>query len=375
MTIPLIDVVAEYDSLRSEIDAALAATLQGGRWILGPEVGRLEADVAAALGAGVGVGVANGTDALVLSLMALGIGPGDEVLVPVYSFYATAEAVQRVGATPVFCDIRPDSYCIDVDDAAGRVTPATKAILPVHLYGHPADMDAVAALASKHGLAVVEDAAQAFGATWAGRPIGSFGTVACLSFFPTKNLGGFGDGGMVVTSDPELEAQVRLLRAHGSRTKHRPEVVGMNSRLDELQAAALLVKLPHVTDWNAHRREAAARYDAALEPLGVGVPAVVDGAEHVYHLYTIRSRDRERIAEALKVRDIASAVYYPQAMHLLPACAPLGGRLGDFPVAESLSDEVLALPMFSQITDEQVDAVIAAVATATEGAHDGAATA
>ena len=368
MSIPLIDVVAEYRALQDEIDASVAEILAGGRWILGPNVAALESEVAAALGADRAVGVANGTDALVLSLTALGIGPGDEVLVPVYSFYATAEAVQRVGATPVFCDIREDSYCLDVTDASGRVTTSTKAILPVHLYGHPADMDAVRTLAEEHGLAVVEDAAQAYGARLGGRPIGGLGTVACLSFFPTKNLGGFGDGGMVLTSDEAIEGQVRLLRAHGSRRKHHPEVVGVNSRLDELQAGPLRVKLPHVDAWNARRREAAARYDAALAPLGIGVPQVVDGAEHVYHLYAIRSRERDRIASALKERDIASAVYYPQPMHLMPACAPLGGKPGDFPVAEAFANEVLALPMFSQITDEQIDTVTTAVAEALEGA-------
>lgn len=366
MSVPLIDVVAEYRAVAEPIDRAVQDVLSGGRYIMGPNVSSLEQEVADFLGANHAVGVANGTDALFLSLLALDVGPGDEVIVPAYSFYATVEAVQRTGATPVFADVRSDTYCIDVDDAAGRVTPQTKAILPVHLYGHPADMPTITELAEAHGLEVVEDAAQAFGAAVAGRRVGGIGAAGCHSFFPTKNLGGFGDGGMMVSSDADLVERVRLLRNHGSRTKHQPERAGVNSRLDELQAAALRVKLPHVEAWNARRREVARHYDARLAPLGIGVPAQASGCEHVYHLYVIELEGRDAVQHVLNERGIASAVYYPAPLHLVQACREYGGAPGDHPVAESLPGRVLAIPMFSQITDEQAaevaDALEAAVA-------------
>ncbi len=357
MSVPLIDVVAEYRAVAEAIDDAVHEVLTGGRYIMGPNVSLLEEEVAGFLGAAHAVGVANGTDALFLSLLASGVGPGDEVIVPAYSFYATVEAVQRAGATPVFADVRADTYCIDVDDAAGRVTSRTKAVVPVHLYGHPADLPAITDLAAANGLTVVEDAAQAFGAAVGGRRVGGSDGIGCHSFFPTKNLGGFGDGGMVVTQDQDLAERVRLLRNHGSSTKHRPERVGINSRLDELQAAALRVKLPHVEAWNARRREVARHYDDRLAPLGIGVPRQAPDCEHVYHLYVIEVEGREAVQEVLNRRGIASAVYYPAPLHLVQACREYGGAPGDHPVAESLPDRVLAIPMFSQVTDAQVTEV------------------
>ncbi len=364
MSVPLIDVVAEYRAVSEAIDAAVHEVLAGGRYILGPNVALLEREVADFLGAAHAVGVANGTDALYLSLLAHEVGPGDEVIVPAYSFYATVEAVQRAGATPVFADVRADTYCVDVDDAARRVTSQTKAILPVHLYGHPAAMPRITDLASAHGLLVVEDTAQAFGATIDGRRVGAIGDAGCHSFFPTKNLGGFGDGGMVVSSDADFVERVRLLRNHGSRTKHRPERAGVNSRLDELQAAALRVKLTHVEAWNTRRREVARRYDARLAPLGIGVPAQAPGCEHVYHLYVVEVEGRDAVQQVLNERGIASAVYYPAPLHLVEACREYGGAPGDHPVAESLPGRVLAIPMFSQITDEQATQVADALEAA-----------
>ncbi|HVH01072.1 MAG TPA: DegT/DnrJ/EryC1/StrS family aminotransferase [Miltoncostaeaceae bacterium] len=372
MPVPLMDIRAQYGPLRAEIDAAIAGVLDSGRFILGPEGRALEAAVGERLDGRPAVGVGNGTDALVLALHALGIGPGDEVVTTPYTFYATAEAIARVGATPVFADIDPVTYCLDPAAAEARIGPATKAILPVHIFGHPADMAAIRALAEAHGLAVVEDAAQAFGAATAEGEVGTFGDAATFSFFPTKNFPGMGDGGMVVCRDDELAERVRRLRFHGSADKVVFDEVGYNSRLDDLQAAIIRVFYPHLDDWNARRAQAAAWY--AEEGLGdMALPGVAPGARHIYHLFMARHPRRDAIRAALAEAGVGSAVYYGIPMHLQPVFARLGYAEGDLPVAEECARTALALPMHPNLRREDVAEVSRAVEGALEGRPVGAA--
>jgi dTDP-4-amino-4,6-dideoxygalactose transaminase len=362
--IPLVDLVAQYRSIQPEIDAAIQRVLESGHFILGAEVQSLEQEVAAYLGARHAVGLASGTDALVIALRALEIGPGDEVIIPAYTFFATAGAVLLVGARPVFAEIDPLTYCLDVADAARRVTDRTRAIIPVHLYGHPAQMNAVLDLARLHHLKVIEDNAQAFGATYHGRKTASLGDIGCLSFFPTKNLGAAGDAGMAVTDDPGLAEKMRMLRTHGWKQKYYPEMLGYNSRLDALQAAILRAKLPHLDAWNARRRELAHEYSRRLSALGMGTPYEAEAARHVFHLYVVRLNGRERLQSALKQAGIAAEVYYPQPPYLAEPCRSLGYRAGDFPIAERASRESLALPLFPEMTVEQMDMIVAALKSA-----------
>jgi dTDP-4-amino-4,6-dideoxygalactose transaminase len=352
-----VDVRAPYAPLLAELKERLAAVLDSGRFILGPEVEAFEREAADYLGAGQAVGVANGTDALVLVLEALGVGSGDEVICPAFTFYATAEAVARVGATPVFADIRPATLNLDPAAVSDRLTERTRAILPVHLFGRPAPLDDLPA-----GVPAVEDAAQAFGATLGRERVGSVGRAATFSFFPTKNLFGLGDGGLVATSDAELAERVRLLRHHGSRDKERFEAVGYNSRLDELQAAALRLFLEHVDGWNAARREAADRY----EELGLGelCELPVDEPGHVYHMYVVRSPERDRIAEALRAAEIGCATYYTTPLHLQPVFEHLGYEEGSLPETERAARETLALPLWPGISAEQQEQVVETVRAA-----------
>ncbi len=360
------DIQAQYGPLRGEIDAAIADVLDTGRFILGPHGRALESQVGERLGGRPAVGVANGTDALVLALHALGIGQGDEVITTPYTFYATAEAIARVGATPVFADIEPRTYCLDPEAVARRIGPATKAILPVHIFGHPADMPAIMELARANDLLVVEDCAQAFGARHAAGEIATFGDAATFSFFPTKNFPGMGDGGMVVCRDEDLAERVRRLRFHGSKDKVVFDEVGYNSRLDDLQAAIIRVFYPHLDRWNAARAEAAAAYEAAGLGDLVTTPAVADGATHIYHLYMVRHPKRDDLREALAADGIASAVYYGIPMHLQPVFAPLGYSAGDLPVAEECAGSALAIPMHPNLGADDIDEVVGAVARAVE---------
>jgi dTDP-4-amino-4,6-dideoxygalactose transaminase len=359
--IPLVDLVAQYHSIKQEIDDAVNATLESGHFILGPAVLKFEESIASYLGVKFAIGLASGTDALVLALRALNIGAGDEVIIPAYTFFATAGTVMSVGAKPVIVDVDPSTYEIDITKIEERITPNTKAIIPVHLYGHPADMDPILEIAQKHSLKVIEDNAQAFGATYKGRKTGSLGEIGCLSFFPTKNLGAFGDGGMVVTNDAALAERMRMLRTHGWKKKYYSEEVGYNSRLDAMQAAILQAKLPHVDQWNEKRSAIAARYGEKLAPLGVTLPVECDWGTHVYHLYIIRSDLRAELQAFLKQKGIASEVYYPLPPHLSIPCQTLGYKDGDFPVAEQAATETLALPLYPELTVEQQDEVIAAV--------------
>jgi dTDP-4-amino-4,6-dideoxygalactose transaminase len=359
--IPLVDLVAQYHSIKQEIDDAVNATLESGHFILGPAVLKFEESIASYLGVKFAIGLASGTDALVLALRALNIGPGDEVIIPAYTFFATAGTVMSVGAKPVIVDIDPSTYEIDVTKIEERITPNTKAIIPVHLYGHPADMDPILEIAQKHSLKVIEDNAQAFGATYKGRKTGSLGEIGCLSFFPTKNLGAFGDGGMVVTNDAALAERMRMLRTHGWKKKYYSEEVGYNSRLDAMQAAILQAKLPHVDAWNEKRRAIAARYSEKLAAPGVTVPVECDWGRHVYHLYIIRVARRDELQSFLKQKGIASEVYYPLPPHLSIPCQKFGYQEGDFPHAEQAAQATLALPLYPELTLEEQDEIIAAV--------------
>lgn len=358
--IPLMDMVAQYRSIQGEIDQAIRQVLEAGQFILGPNVAALEQEIAAFVGVKRGVGVASGTDALVLALRALEIGPGDEVIVPSYTFFATAGAVLQVGATPVCVDIEPAHYSMDVSLIAERITPHTRAIIPVHLYGHPANTTAVMEIARERGLKVIEDNAQALGAEHGGSKTGSVGDVACLSFFPSKNLGGCGDGGMVVTSDDELADRVRMLRTHGWRKKYFPEMVGYNSRLDELQAAILRVKLRYLDRWNERRRFLAKQYQAQFVGTGIRTPVEAADARHVYHVYVIEVDNREQVQRRLKEHGIPTAIYYPQPLHLTKPLAHSYSP-GEFPVSESASERTLSIPFFPEMSEEQLEVVASRV--------------
>jgi dTDP-4-amino-4,6-dideoxygalactose transaminase len=353
--IPLVDVKAQYAPLIPELKERFAAALESGRFIFGPEVEAFEREAAAYLGVPHAVGVANGTDALVLALEAMGVGAGDEVVCPAFTFYATAEAIARAGATPVFADIDPTTLNVDVEDVAARITGRTKAIVPVHLFGRPAPLAALADL----GIPLVEDAAQAFGAPG----VGTAGTCSTFSFFPTKNLFALGDGGLVAATDDEVADRVRMLRFHGSQDKQTFELIGTNSRLDAIHAAALRVFLPHLAGWNASRRAGAARY----ADLGLGelVELPVDEPGHVYHMYVVRSRERDQIAAALREAGISCAAYYVTPLHLQPALRHLGYAAGSLPETERAAAENLALPLWGGIDgpvqEQVVDAVRAAV--------------
>jgi dTDP-4-amino-4,6-dideoxygalactose transaminase len=362
------DIHGQYADLLPEIKQAVGDVIDSGRFILGPQVRGFEEEMAVELGAAHAVGVANGTDALLLALEAVGVGAGDEVVTTPYTFFATAEAIARVGATPVFADIRPDTLNLDPAAVEAAITDRTRAIVVVHLFGQPVDLGAFRELADRHGLALIEDAAQAFGASYEGRAAGSVGDIATFSFFPTKNLPGIGDGGAIATSSADLAERVRLLRFHGSRDKRTFEQIGLNSRLDEIQAAVLRRFLPHLDGWNDGRRAAAARYAT----LGLGelveLPTEAPGARHIYHLYVVRSARREAIARGLRDAGVGSAVYYEIPLHLQPVFAHLGYRSGQLPVAEKAAREGLALPMFATLDESRQREVVEAVRAASRAA-------
>ena len=360
------DIRAQYAPLRGELDAALADILDTGGFILGPRVRAVEEAVSQRLDNRPCVGVGNGTDALVIALQALGVGPGDEVITTPYTFYATAEAIARHGATPVFVDVEPVGACIDPDLIEERVTDRTKAIIPVHIFGHAASMTPILTTAAENGLSVIEDAAQAFGSADGEWAVGTMGDIATISFFPTKNFPGIGDGGMVACRDIDLGNLVRRLRFHGSEDKQTFTEVGYNSRLDEIQAAAVGIFLPHVDDWNDRRRQVADWYREAGLGRYVTLPEERDGVRHIYHLYVVRHPDRDRLRELLVEDGIGAVVYYGTPMHLQPVFSDLGYSKGDLPVAEEWADTGLALPMHPNLTREQVDEVVAAVGRAVE---------
>jgi dTDP-4-amino-4,6-dideoxygalactose transaminase len=361
--VPQLDLAAQYASIGTEIRTAIERVMASQQFVLGREGAALEEEIAKLSGVAHGVGLASGTDALILSLRACGVQPGDEVLLPPFTFVATGSAVSALGAKPVFADIRPDTYNIDASELERRVTPRTRAIVVVHLYGLAADMDPIMAFAKAHNLPVIEDNAQAIGASYKGRPTGSIGNAACISFYPTKNLGAYGDAGMVVTNSPQIAERVRTLRNHGQSAKYFSSEPGWNSRLDEMQAAILRVKLRHLSNWQRARQSNAVEYCRLLNQIpGVMPPITPDGFEHVFHQYTIRVERRDALQQFLSARKIGSTVYYPHPLHLQPLYASLGHKPGDFPHAERAAQEVLSLPMYPELRKEQIARVVDAIA-------------
>jgi dTDP-4-amino-4,6-dideoxygalactose transaminase len=361
--VPQLDLAAQYASIGGEIRTAVERVMASQQFVLGGEGAALEEEIAKLSGVSHGVGLASGTDALILSLRACGVQAGDEVLLPPFTFVATGSAVSALGAKPVFVDIRPDTYNMDASELERRVTSRTRAIVVVHLYGLAADMAPIMAFAKAHKLPVIEDNAQAIGASYKGRPTGSIGDAACISFYPTKNLGAYGDAGMVVTNSPQIAERVRTLRNHGQTAKYLSTEPGWNSRLDEMQAAILRVKLRHLSDWQRARQSNAAEYTRLLNHIpGVMPPITPDGFEHVFHQYTIRVERRDALQQFLSARKIDNTVYYPHPLHLQPLYASLGHKPGDFPHAERAAQEVLSLPMYPELRKEQITRVVETIA-------------
>jgi dTDP-4-amino-4,6-dideoxygalactose transaminase len=359
--VPLVDLAAQYAEIRPEIDAAIARVLDTTSFILGREVSEFEAAFSAFIGSSGAVGIASGTAALHLSLLALGVKPGDEVITSAHTFIATAEAISHAGATPVFVDDDPVTFNLDPAAVEAAITPRTRAIMPVHLYGQPADMSAITEIAQRRELRVVEDAAQAHGAEVDGRRCGTIGELACFSFYPGKNLGAYGDAGAVTGNDETLLARVRKLRDHGRTTKYDHDEVGFGERIDALQAAILAVKLTRLEKWTEQRRAVARRYDEALDSLPITLPAEAPGRRHVYHLYVIRTNRRDDLLAHLKDASIDAGIHYPVPLHLQPAYASLGMRRGHLPNTEAAATEVLSLPIYPELTESKQAQVIDAV--------------
>jgi dTDP-4-amino-4,6-dideoxygalactose transaminase len=369
--VPLLDLQAQYRPLREELLAAVTRVCDSQRCILGDEVAALERELAAYLGVGHALGVSSGTDALVAALMALELGPGDEVITPTFSFFASAGSVVRVGARPVFVDVDPATYNLDLDAVRRAITPRTKAVMPVHLYGQAVDMQPLMALAAEHGLAVVEDAAQAIGARDRGVAVGAIGTIGCFSFYPTKNLGAFGDGGLVTTNDARLAERLRLLRDHGQHPKYHHALVGGNFRLDAIQGAVLRVKLPHLASWTEGRRRNAARYRTLFAEAGldgaIGLPYERPDAFHIYNQFVVQVPDRDRVRARLTEQGIGTEIYYPVPFHRQACFASLGHPLDAFPVADAAAARVLALPVYPELAPSQQQQVVSALADALRG--------
>ena len=354
MNIPFVDLKAQYRSIQDEVNAEIAATLEKCDFILGQNVESFEKEFASFCGARYGIGVDSGTSALELALLAYDIGPGDEVITSANTFIATALAITYTGAKPVLVDIEPDSYMIDPDRLREAITERTKAIIPVHLYGHPADMDLICAIANEHDLVVIEDASQAHGARYRGERVGTFGDVAAFSLYPGKNLGAYGDAGVLVTDDERVNNQLRLLRNWGSVKKYHHEILGYNRRMDTLQSSILRVKLRHLEGWNMARRSHAKLYHQLLADSSLTLPVEASNAESVYHLYVIRTPERDKLANYLQERGVAAIIHYPVPIHLQPAYKELGHQAGDFPITEQFAQEILSLPIFPELQPEQI---------------------
>jgi len=352
--IPILDLSAQTAQLRPEIEQVWSELLTSGRFILGSNVTGLESEIAHFTQTSYGIGVASGTDALHLVLRACGIGPGDEVITSAFSFIATAEAISYVGAKPVFVDIDEFTFNLDPQAVADAITSRTRAILPVHLFGQSADLDPLLALGQEHHLAIIEDCAQAIGTRYKGQPVGSQGLAGCLSFYPTKNLGAFGDGGMVITSSLGMKEKLKLLRGHGQKNRYYHELIGYTSRLDELQAAVLRVKLPHLDRWNQRRAEIAAIYNESFADLPLVTPYCAPYSNHTYHQYTLRSTQRDETVKALQALGVGTFVYYPVPIHLQKAYRHLGYQPGSLPKTELVAQEVFSLPIFPELTESQV---------------------
>lgn len=355
MSVPFFDINRQNIALKVDLDRALSMVIEKGRFILGENVSKLEAEIAAYCGAKHAIGVASGTDALHLSLRACGVGPGDEVITSPFTFVATADAIAYCGATPVFVDIKPNTFNLDPRLAEKAITKKTRAILPVHIYGQVCEMDILAEICEKNDLFLIEDAAQAIGAEYNGKKAGSIGDISCFSYFPTKNLGCFGDGGMVTTNDDALAKEVRVLRGHGSRKTYHYDIIGYNSRLDEIQAAVIRVKLPHLESYSAARRKNAALYRKQLKEIDeITLPHEDPKGKHAYHQFTIRVKDRNELFEFLKLKGVGRMVYYPLSLHLQAAFKELGYKDGDLPESEAVQSEVLSLPIFPELTENEL---------------------
>jgi dTDP-4-amino-4,6-dideoxygalactose transaminase len=364
--VPLVDLVAQHQGIKNEVQAAIAQVLEEMQLFLGPNVQAFEEEFAAYCGATHAVGVGSGTDALVLALRAAGVGPGDEVITVAHTFFADVEAIALVGARPVFVDVEPDTYCLDPAQLEARITPRTRAVIPVHLCGQPADMAPILAIARRHGLFVLEDACQAHGAIYQGRRVGTWGDAACFSFYCSKNLGAYGEGGALVTDDAQLAGTVRRLRDHGSARRYEHVEIGTNARLDEIQAAVLRVKLRHLDNWNGQRAAVAAAYDAALVGSGLELPTVRPDRTHVYHLYAVQSTRREALKAHLSERGVTTGVHYPAPAHLQPVARTWSNGPGSLPVTEGVAERVLSLPMYPELTKEQIAYVVDCVRTFAE---------
>ncbi|MCK4223725.1 MAG: DegT/DnrJ/EryC1/StrS family aminotransferase [candidate division Zixibacteria bacterium] len=358
MNVAFLDLKRQYSSIKEELDQAVFSVLSHARFIMGPEVKAFEEQVAKYCGIKFAIGVASGTDALLLSLRACGVRPGDEVITTGFSFFATAGVITRLGAIPVFVDIDPYTYNMVSEQIEKKITSKTKAIMPVHLYGQCADMDPITAIAKKHNLKVVEDAAQAIGSKYKGKKAGSLGDFGCFSFFPSKNLGAAGDGGMVVTNNPEMADLIRMLRVHGAKPKYYHSIVGYNSRLDTLQAAILSVKLKYLDGWTQKRREHAKVYNDAFKDSEIITPKEEDFNYHIYHQYTIAVKNRDHLREVLKENQIGHDVYYPVPLHLQECYKSLGYKEGDLPVIEKKGREVISIPIYPELTSEEQNFVI-----------------
>lgn len=360
--IPMVNLHRQYLSLKAEIDEAIQSVLDGCDFVMGAAVSEFESQLGQYLGARFAVGCASGTDALQIALMALGVGPGDEVVTSPFTFVATAETIVFLGARPVYVDIDPRTYNIDAKLIADRITPRTKVIIPVHLFGQPADMAPILSLARAKGLRVIEDAAQAIGARYDDQAVGTLGDIGTLSFYPSKNLGAYGDAGAIVSNSPELAEKCRMISLHGSKVRYQHEVLGINSRLDSLQAAILRVKLRHLEDWIQARTRIARRYDGALEGLDLVLPYCAPNLRHVYYQYSIRTTQRDALADFLTCKGIAHAIYYPIPLHLQPAYQPFAEEGVRFPVAEKIAKEIISLPMFPELEDREIETVASALA-------------
>ncbi|UCF79355.1 MAG: DegT/DnrJ/EryC1/StrS family aminotransferase [Candidatus Eiseniibacteriota bacterium] len=361
MNVPLLDLRLQYLSIKEEIDKALSEVLEDCGFILGERVKELEARISAYCGVKHGIAVASGTDALFLSLKACGVGPGDEVITSTYSFFSSAGTIWNAGGRPVFVDIDPDTFNLDVSQVKGRISDKTKAVMPVHLFGQCAEMVPLLELASEAGLPIIEDAAQAIGATSDGRKAGSLGLLGCFSFYPSKNLGAYGDAGMIVTNDSSVADKLRLLRVHGAKPKYFHRVVGVNSRLDALQAAVLLVKLKYLDSWSARRRNNAGLYDRLLQDTEVVTPKVRKGNVSIYNQYVVRVRARDAVKEFLAKKGIGTDIYYPLPLHLQECFRALGYRKGELPRSEKAAQESLALPIYPELTPEQQEYVVSSI--------------
>jgi dTDP-4-amino-4,6-dideoxygalactose transaminase len=368
MRVPLVDLGAQLAPIKSDVMRAIEDVLDSTQFFLGPHTRAFEEEFADYCGSRFTVGVGNGTDALHLALRAAGVGPGDEVITVSHTFFATTEAIVMVGAKPVYVDIDPATYTMEVSSIEAHITSRTRAIVPVHLYGQMADMDPIMDIAARHGLLVIEDAAQAHGATYKGRRAGSIGHLSCFSFYFSKNLGAYGESGAIVTSDPELAGRVRLLRDHGSEQRYRHLEFGFNARMDEIQAAVLRVKLRHLDAWNAQRRAHAATYSRLLADAHVGLPAVGADRSHVWYVFVIRSLARDALQRDLAERGIGTGIHFPVPTHLQPACHGLGYHEGDLPHTERAAGEVLSLPMYAELTGDQLAWVASCVGSARAGA-------